>query len=668
MESNFYYNIEESEANKPLLSFLEEYAKNKHTQVYVINRALGSNYKYDYDDVAVVLIPNHKIMILNVSDNDRKFEDFCEDFIDDLGYISDKYDYKGTIGRKRDWVQIIVQENYKNINSYDKFIKDALIVVPELKRISQMLISLLVGSINDVSKVGKEVPADMLDFVKRRIILYDGMQTDFIFSKLDKKIIKIQGLAGTGKTELLLRKLKELYTDPDLKNCRIALTCHNKILAKNLKDRIPGFFDFLKVEEQIKWNDTLFVMSSWGSNHQKLSGVYSYICSTYQLVFLPYSYERSFDYVCQQAIEELKNKPSIEPCFDYMLIDESQDFPQSFFELCNLVTKHQIYIAGDVFQNIFDMSEKETNPDYLLNKCYRTDPKTLMFAHAMGMGILDSDSPSNYISWLSDEEWAMCGYEFSRQNNRFTFSRQALSRFDDINTDGITSMYLEKANFDNYEQKIINIIKELKKKYPNIMPDDIGIVFLDDDSANYKLVDRLESLIFSNFKWRINKGYESKSKIENMLFASNINNVKGLEFPFIICLSKNKLNANLRVRNAMYMVLTRSFISSYFIISDTNEGELINNINKNLVKILQDGELTVNEPSEQEKEQKRTAIISKANIKKSQKDIANELMDTLKIAGEDRAKIHKALKMFLEDENDCASIRDAIEAFVKIMR
>lgn len=61
----------------------------------------------------------------------------------------------------------------------------------------------------------------------------------------------------------------------------------------------------------------------------------------------------------------------------------------------------------------------------------------------------------------------------------------------------------------------------------------------------------------------------------------------------------------------MYMVLTRSFISSYFIISDTNEGELINNINKNLVKILQDGELTVNEPSEQEKEQKRTAIISK---------------------------------------------------------
>lgn len=210
MESNFYYNIEESEANKPLLSFLEEYAKNKHTQVYVINRALGSNYKYDYDDVAVVLIPNHKIMILNVSDNDRKFEDFCEDFIDDLGYISDKYDYKGTIGRKRDWVQIIVQENYKNINSYDKFIKDTLIVVPELKRISQMLISLLVGSINDVSKVGKEVPVDMLDFVKRRIILYDGMQTDFIFSKLDKKIIKIQGLAGTGKTELLLRKLKEL--------------------------------------------------------------------------------------------------------------------------------------------------------------------------------------------------------------------------------------------------------------------------------------------------------------------------------------------------------------------------------------------------------------------------------------------------------------------------
>ena len=669
MNAYFYNEIIENENNKELLKFMERYAEENLKQVYLIHKALGSNYEYDYTDVAVVLIPRHKILVIDWGCDTERFDEYYEDFIDDLGYISDKYEYKNVIGRKRQWKENLFKcVHLGEISNFSQLIEDSKLENPDEERLSQLLISLLTGSINDISKVGKEVPADILDAVKRRIVLYDGKQTEFIFSKTGKEVVTIQGLAGTGKTELLLRKLKELYTDNDSKNERIALTCFNKILAKNLKDRIPAFFDFLKVEEQIKWNETLFVMSSWGSNHRKYSGIYSYICDFYDIPFLAYSYERSFDYVCKKAIAELKERGNVPACFDYMLIDESQDFPQSYFELCKLVTAKQIYIAGDIFQNIFDIPEKETNPDFLLNKCYRTDPKTLIFAHAMGMGLLDSDSTKEYISWLTNEEWIMCGYEFTRSNGSFTYSRQPINRFEDIDTSEVTSVILQKNSFENYPNAIIAILDNLRDKYPTITPNDIGIVFLENETANYKMIDQLASLVYSKYNWLINKGYESKTKKENMLFVSNINNVKGLEFPFIICVSKNKLNKNLRIRNAMYMVLTRSFISSYLIISSDNDENVFDNINKKLKMVIDNGELTIKEPTESEKEQKRTAIISKKNINKSQKEVANEIMDQLEVAPEDRPKIHKTLKMFLEDENDSTMIFEFIEGLLRNIR
>lgn len=80
--------------------------------------------------------------------------------------------------------------------------------------------------------------------------LMESRQSLFLMN-LRKKRITIQGLAGTGKTELLLHKIKELYIDDD--KSTIAFTCHNVILADSLKKRVPEFFNFMKVEEQIQW-------------------------------------------------------------------------------------------------------------------------------------------------------------------------------------------------------------------------------------------------------------------------------------------------------------------------------------------------------------------------------------------------------------------------------
>lgn len=241
--------------------------------------------------------------------------------IDDLGHLSDRYEYMKVLGRPRQWRKTFTAfYNYYDI---------------------------------------------------QQIPLQDFLQANRLHSREEER-----------KGELYVRK-------EDLK---IVFTCHNKILAENLRDRIPEFFDFMKVDEQIKWQERLWVMSSWGSKGDKNSGVYSYVCNYYNLHFERFSYSITFDEICRKALKELNELENFEPCFDYILIDESQDFTDGFFELCRKVTRYCLYIAGDIFQNVFEKETiSEVNPDFLLNKCYRTDPKTLMCAHAIGMGLFEKN-------------------------------------------------------------------------------------------------------------------------------------------------------------------------------------------------------------------------------------------------------------------------------------
>lgn len=50
-------------------------------------------------------------------------------------------------------------------------------------------------------------------------------------------------------------------------------------------------------------------------------------------------------------------------------------------------------------------------------------------------------------------------------------------------------------------------------------------------------------------EWNVNNAIKSKDNIGNQLFVSNINNVKGLEFPFVICIS-NTIKNDASYRNS----------------------------------------------------------------------------------------------------------------------
>ncbi|MEZ7820777.1 MAG: DNA helicase, partial [Patescibacteria group bacterium] len=252
MSSYFYLQAEQNSQNSTFIQNLNEFANANKKLIYVLDRPLtDQKYSYKYTKALIVLSPKNKIAIIDYGYT-SDFDDYIEDILEDVGSISDKYLYKDIIGRPRKWKEVLLEKfNLTDISDIGVFFTNLELLTETEKKKLDLIISLFIGSINDVERVKEDVPSTILDKVKQKIQLFDGDQTRFIYEEAKSKRITIQGLSGTGKTELLLHKLKDLYVNDS--SSLIFFTCHNKILADNLKKRIPAFFNFMKVEQQIEW-------------------------------------------------------------------------------------------------------------------------------------------------------------------------------------------------------------------------------------------------------------------------------------------------------------------------------------------------------------------------------------------------------------------------------
>ncbi len=622
-DSLFYCDIEITEETNRFINPLKEYSIQHSKQIYILKKALGTNkdYNYELSDVAIILMPKHPILILNYKTTTlENLEDFRLDLKEDLGYLSDKYNYNKILGRPRKW-----PSDFFVISRIDEFNIDEYLTTEiglQYQRKIDLLISLLIGSINNIEKIGLSDPESLLEKVKQKIILFDGQQSRFIYQTKEQDTITIQGMAGTGKTELLLHKLKDVYSSE--KNSAIVFTCHNKVLANDMRVRIPRFFNFLKVDEQIEWDDRLHVFPSWGSASNPNSGLYSFLCKKYDLSFIRYSENHDFNAVCYEALQELNEQENFEPCFDYIFIDESQDFKEGFFELCKKVSKKTVYIAGDIFQNIYDTSvTTDIKPDFLLNKCYRTDPKTLMFAHAVGMGLYETPQ----INWLDDNAWVSCGYSLDRESSKdtITLSRSPLRRFEDL--DATNTIRLLSCDSDSYSAQIISCIQEIRNENPTVTPEDIAVIILGDYRTLCTVANETAFILQRDYGWDSSKGYETKEKSVGKLYISNVNNIKGLEFPFVICVVTRTITTNILSRNSIYMALTRSFLTSYFIVDNRNS-EFVEIYSAAIARITNEGKMELHEPSPDERKEMANRIrITLSSSRKSFEEIMDDFFN-----------------------------------------
>ena len=631
-----------------LYKFLEKYPSIPADSIFLIDRPImeSNEYEYDYANGFLLLIKNYKVMFFTVDTLDNEdFITFQEDFLEDTGALARRYEYVSLIGRSRDWKSkgiissICLEEN----TDFEQFLQENKL--DEINsRVSNLIISLLTGSINHVSELDKELfskQQTLLESIKNRIMLFDTNQTKFVYAENSKSpIIRIQGLAGSGKTELLLHKLKKLYVED--KGSRIAFTCFNKVLADKLRGRVPEFFNYMKVDEQINYQ-RLFIASSWGSARYPDAGLYSKICKNYGLNFQPFSRTKDKSEIWEDAISELSSLGNFEPMFDYILIDESQDFENEYIKLCQMVTAKKLYVAGDILQDIFAINA-DTETDFLLNKVYRTDPRTVLFSHILGFGLYENRA----VRWLSKDEWKKSGYSIKcESDNMYEISRSPLKRFGDELDEASYQSIVVKED-DNYIKGIIDTVKELRSQYEGIQPSDIAIIYMNYDKEVSLQAEEVSSLLYNEFKWQsVIAPHERRVNDNDEVLITNINNVKGLEYSFVIIVNNHRIQEiqdfniveEVRHRNALYMSLTRSFISSTLIISERDaDRKYIEHIKQLSNELYEHGpKTTIHKPVSIVDEKERYHV-SHQEVK-SQYDIIEECFAEKSIVGKIREEM-----------------------------
>lgn len=597
-EDSAYY----SQVNKAITKFGRIYSDKL---LFCIDGPLGYDNHYGYDGF-IILSPNHKITIVGSADDD-KLEDFVSDILDDISSISKTHNYQEYIGRPRVWKDRIIDIKIVNPNEefeFNNYVGDEInLVANGDKRLLKYIISLLTGSINELNANSLIPATNLLDEIKQKITLFDADQTKFLYNNYNvKRFVSVFGLSGTGKTELLLHKLSEIYDSEE--DSRIFFTCHNIALANELRGRIPEFFNKMKVTRQIEWDQKLWVSHAWGSRAKPNSGLYTYLCNRYNIPFKKFCPGITYDTIFTEVLSFLNKIPKKEfkPCFDYMLIDESQDFPDVFFDVCKKITKTRIYTAGDVFQNIFYQNQsKPKGFDISLNRCYRTDPRTLMYAHTLGLGLKERQR----YNWFDKKEWETFGYkpEYNKLHNSVTLKREPITRFE-----GQEPEQSVQISCGTTITNIQTILQNLRERFPNIHPGDVAIIMIDDDKEIYGYMDKLAYMIQNNIGWNVLRGHEEKHTDINKLYLTNTNNVKGLEFPFVICITA-KIENEPHYRNKLYTMLTRSFLITYLVIRDTARIQEFKDIYNEISSNREIKDIRI--PDEREKAEIQHALITK---------------------------------------------------------
>ena len=126
-----------------------------------------------------------------------------------------------------------------------------------------------------------------------------------------------------------------------------------------------------------------------------------------------------------------------------------------------------------------------------------------------------------------------------------------------------------------------------------------------------------------------NIAYESKKTEKGKILISNKNNIKGLEYPFVICITK-KILKDKSYRNTMYTMLTRSFIRSYLILLKGNDNGFTEEMLVGGQHIMKEKNIVVIEPTEQEQE-KIKAWIKSGKQALSLEDRINKTFEELHI-------------------------------------
>lgn len=442
-----------------------------------------------------------------------------------------------------------------------------------------------------VDNEDKTSKAYILKMLEEEIANFDEEQKYAALSQLDGPQ-RIRGLAGSGKTIILCMKAAILHLKyPDKK---ILYTFMTKSLYDYIELLITRFYKVMG-DGKLPDFDNIQIKHAWGGSNIK--GVYFDCCRSNNIHPINFSdslafggRKGGFDYICKQLL--LQTNGSLKQDYDYVLIDEAQDFKPSFYQICRAIVKNDCIVWGyDNLQNIFDVKIQNTEEtfrneygsaginlaklqrnhpdmdnDIVLSKCYRNPREILVTAHALGFGIYNNLLIQNMEN---NSHWEDHGYIVTRGNciegdemeivRPIKNSPMSISKYQ--NQDQIIELYSSPDIKDECNWVCDSIYKAIHED--KLRADDIIVISLDDRYAKRYMKIISDSLYEKDINSNnlLDRNYQKGFIEDNCVTLTTVYKAKGHEAPMVFIVGSDVLQGakeDRGMRNRVFTAFTRA--------------------------------------------------------------------------------------------------------------
>ena len=461
-------------------------------------------------------------------------------------------------------------------------------LVESLQKIASMKPKKKRKNVRNLNSLGSKIKK-----IEKEVANLDEWQKKAAF-EIPEGIQRIRGLAGSGKTVVLA--LKAAYLHFQNPEWDIAVTFYTRSLGQQFKEMINNFYREYSDEDIDE--DKLHILHSWGATYEE--GIYSKVCSNlnitpmnYQNAQVRYGRKDAFSGIVNEVLP-LINK-SYEDKYDIILIDEAQDMPANFFQLCYKITRSpkRIVYAYDELQNLneeqmptlremfgtnvfgqaeIELINEDNKPrkDIVLPICYRNTKWALTAAHALGFGIYRNGG-EDLVQFFNDLSlWKDIGYKITDgelQNGcRVILERASEASpnyFDELMSPEEAVIFQPAFNskVDQYNWVAESIRKNIEED--ELDADDILVIFPDALTSKSEYTEFRQHLLRRNISSNLAGVTTSRDvfRSDNYVTCSSIYRAKGNEAPMVYVINADYCAEGselIKLRNILFTAITRS--------------------------------------------------------------------------------------------------------------
>lgn len=411
--------------------------------------------------------------------------------------------------------------------------------------------------------------------------MLDQNQFKGIYNQINSHM-RIRGLAGSGKTILLVKKMA--YTHFKDRTLDLAYVFYTKSLKQYVEELFKVYYkDFEKYKEPDM--SKIHILHSWGGS--EMNGFYSEICKHNNLECKTYLQAKSmpgtdkYEAVCSEVLSSKRG--NLNKLYNYIFVDEAQDFKLSFFLMAKESLKYtgKLIYAYDELQSLnstYSMPSKaeifgqEQCEDINLSVCYRTPKEIIVTAHALGLGIYRKDKAGNQdlVNMMEDYTiWNAVGY--SEKEGKLGYGQHVvLERQEEIEYKPeecieIIPVENDQSEYEYIAEKIIDMVENEDVLLEDVLIIDLSTLNLQNDFSEFRAVFNEKQGQNREYKVHlVDKNNAIAFKRKDSITYTSIFRAKGNEANIVFVLNAHKMSSMLSYsRNRLFTAMTRAKFKTY---------------------------------------------------------------------------------------------------------